>query len=1419
MEDLDPAAFREWFDGAQQPIGPESRHGTDARNAKPEVVVWTGNGPAIGWSGTYFGNSKTPGARHLQIGFTKPIEIGSVLARGGGSLSVLKPDASYPGALNDDSQWLPAQRLVEGKPSRAEASFEQYALWTLPPGTQTRALRFTHIARAADADYSGHLGGAWLLKERAANIAPFAVASTSGNNQKSALLNNERDESWGFWSNLDPNTPVPASAPVVSAQDPQFITLIWPEPVQINALAGLSSAFAAAEIQTYTGPADKHPREASESQWKTVASFEGIRPRYPQPLAANILPLGQTVTTRALRLRVTAPTPMGEAVGHLEGKTREGKLIWLAELMALSPQNDAPLRAVSMAAAPQTNPPIAVRFQLDKPGFVTLVIEDSDGRRVRNLVAETPFPAGENVAWWDGTDDLGRDVEAASHGVYKIPAQFVAPGQYRVRGLVRDAIVPRYEFAFYNAGQPAWETLDKTGGWLTNHTPPQAALFLDKNQSPTGAPLVYLGSYVSEGGSGLAWVDLNGKKVGGRGHVGGSWTAAPFLASDKGAAARPDVYAYVAAAWTSVKDDKKAEIRITGLGKDGDKDILRYEFDPRDVKNTEPELSGLAARDGLLYVSLPLQKQLLIADAKSGEIKSKTPLENARGLAFDAQGRLLVVAGNKVLRYRVQNGVLGESETIIAAGLQEPQQLAFDKEGRIYVSDWGNSHQVKMFDATGKLLRSFGKPGAPAAGKYDELHMNHPAGLALDENGRLWVAEKDHLPKRVSVWNADGSLWRAFYGPAKYGGGGMLDPRDPSLLLYADEGRGAMEFKLDWKAGTSRLQSVFYRPDADDLPLPSYAAAPEMAIYANNGRYFSNSYNSNPTNGPSINMIWKQTNGLARPVAAMGLPNNWDILKGEAFKATWPEGFDPNESMWARGGKNQALFVWTDENGDAQVQPAEVKIKAGRNGGITTMPDLSITVAYFEGQTLRFAPVGFTAQGAPRYDLDKGEVLLEDTTPPPSDGGGQALTDGKTTFAGLSSAEFHPFSLSGKSEHGVWSYPNLWPGLHPSHEAPVASQPGQLLGPTRLLGGLITPPRGEAGPLVATNSNLGSYYVFTADGLFVATIFKDFRQGQSWAIPNSTRDMDLSQLSQGPENFWPTWGQGPDGKIYIVDGGHSSILRLDGLDSIKRLPASTLAVSAADLQKAQTYLVDQEAARQKFEGGDTLQVALNAATPTVDGKLDDWTNAKWADIDRSGVAAFFNSTSKPYDISGALAIGGDRLFAAYRTGDANLLRNSGEVPTAPFKTGGALDLMIGTDSAADPKRTAPVAGDLRLLVTMANDKPLAVLYRAVAPGATEKVPFSSPWRTISFDEVKDVSDQIQLAGSEGNYEFSIPLSVLGLKPQTGQSLSGDIGVLRGNGFQTTARVYWNNKATGIVSDVPSEAQLTPHLWGKLELMG
>ncbi|MGA2253424.1 MAG: hypothetical protein ABSG53_02085 [Thermoguttaceae bacterium] len=1393
-DNLDSAAFVQWIDGVEKPM--PQRDG-------PRHVAWTTDAQPE-WDGVLFGDSKIPGPRHLRIGVKTPITVGSVLVRAGGQVSMLRPKAPYPGDLADESQWMPARCIVRSPAADPKTADEQYVLWVFPKAAQTRALRFTHTAGPADNRFAGWLGGAYVFSQRMANVAPGAMAASDVNGEAVARINDESNNgTWSAWDNGPEGGPRP-----VSPRYPVDILLAWPQPIAVRALGALWAGFAAAEVQTFEGPVDRPPREAAETDWRTVARWEGLENQYPRGLGVNWLDLGHTLTTRAIRLRITQATK--ESHPHLEGKTKGGRRVWLGELLALHPLGDTPLETSLPPQPPAAilHGPIPIRFTLDTPGYVTLVIESVDGRRVRNLVSETPFPAGLNTVWWDATDDLARDTDAARHGVYHIPTRLVAPGDYRVRGLYHAGIDLRYVFSIYNAGSPAWSTEDHTGGWLTNHTPPSSALFVPADKTPGGGPLVYLGSYVSEGGDGLAWVDQEGHKRGGVGWVGGAWIGAPYLARDAGPQAVDGVYVYAGSAWES-------ELRLTAVTRSGDKPVIKFAF--RGGKDASV-LSGLAINKGLLVCSLPKQNEMLLIDAKAGKFVATVSLRDPRGLAFDSQGRLLALAGKQLHRYRLPAAVdkrrLPAPEILVTSGLEDPQHVALDARGNLYVSDRGNSHQIKVFDPAGKPLRVIGTAGAPTAGPYDPLHMNNPNGLTIDDKGHLWVAETDFQPKRVSVWTLDGRLVRAFYGPSEYGGGGRLDPMDKSRFYFH-----GMEFQLDWRRGVDRLVQVFFRPGAGDLGLPNgfgVDGQPEMPLYRTTAsgvrRYFTNCYNSNPTNGASVAMLWLDRQGVAVPVAALGRANDWSLLKSDAFKPRLPAGVEVRNGSLS----TDLLFAWSDRNGDGQVQPEEVTFLKASSGGVTVMPDLSVVVSRVDSRAVRYVPQRYTAADVPIYDLAVAETLVEGAQAPTSSGGDQALVDPSGwTILTVAPNPFAPQSLGGAYRgQPRWSYPDLWPGLHASHESPPPDRPGELIGTTRLLGGFVTPRAGDAGPLWTVNGNQGNIYLFTADGLFVAELFHDIRRGRSWAMPMAQRGMRLNDLSLHDENFWPSITQTGDGEIYLVDGARTSLVRVEGLEQIHRLSETSLHIGPQDLKSAQEYLLQGELQRQRAQGRPTLRVPLRRIAPAVDGKLDDWANATWATVDKSGVAAFFDSNSKPYNITATVAVAGDRLYAAFRTGDAKLLENSGETPLAPFKSGGGLDLMIAADRHADDARQNAVQGDLRLLVTLVRGKPRGLIYRPVVPGTKEPVSFSSPWRTITIDRVDDVSDQLQFASADGNFELSVPLAVLGLKPESGQTIRADLGVLRGNGFQTLHRVYWGNKATGITSDVPSEAMLVPSLWGR-----
>ena len=108
-----------------------------------------------------------------------------------------------------------------------------------------------------------------------------------------------------------------------------------------------------------------------------------------------------------------------------------------------------------------------------------------------------------------------------------------------------------------------------------------------------------------------------------------------------------------------------------------------------------------------------------------------------------------------------------------------------------------------------------------------------------------------------------------------------------------------------------------------------------------------------------------------------------------------------------------------------------------------------------------------------------------------------------------------------------------------------------------------------------------------------------------------------------------------------------------------------------------------------------------------------------------------------------------------------------------------------------------------------------LLYRVNVRGTAVPAAFSSPWRTVHIDVVEDVMDQVTFASDHtGNFEISLPLAVLHWQPEPEDTVRADLGVLRGEDFQTTQRDYWSNKASVITAEVPSEAELTPELWGR-----
>ena len=913
----------------------------------------------------------------------------------------------------------------------------------------------------------------------------------------------------------------------------------------------------------------------------------------------------------------------------------------------------APQPKVLTTTARLTKSGIPIRFTLPKTSYVTLVIEDAAGKRVRNLVAETRFPAGENIVRWDGYDDGTRN-EAGD-----LVRRRVKPGRYALRGLTHDGIHLRYEFPLYSGGNPPWKTVDKSGGWMADHWAPTGALFLPAGTSPfgDGKPQLLLSSLVAEAGDPLILVDKTGQRIHGEHFFG--WGGGVSLARDMGREGRKDYFAYILGGW-----EESVTLTVLNQQKQG---ALVAEYKVENKMPREPGTIGLslAVYNNLAVVSLPIDNKLLFIDTKAGKVLGTTPMAAPRGVYFDAKGSLFAISAGQIKRFqprRSDAGVdLGAASTIVKSNLEQAHSLTGDAAGNLYVADWGKSHQVKVFDATGKLVRTIGKPGGLQVGLYDEQRMQRPQGLTIDDEGRLWVAEADHLPKRISVWKTSGQFVMAKYGPSRYGGGGTIDAQNPSRVFYADYG-GIMEFELDWKAGTSRLKAIVSRTDVQGFdPLPGENTLPEYPLHVGGRLYLVGMYQGGRGNTNTAIFLVDEKTHIGRPVAYVGTDRWWEyVAKREDIKALAP------------GGKNEQFMAWSDLNNDSKVQPNEFTYRAfsekvrhpdGDQRNIYGFRefffnrDLSLNGVW----SLHVPAPTIRPDGVPVYDLAKAKFLLPLGDPAPQ------VEDGIPLFPAPDG-----WLLTGESGYKngklLWSYPS-------QDGSPLPTQPGQMIDPTRILGPVITVPEGKAGAIYGMNGEKGNIYLMTSDGLFIQQLGGDMRVRPLMRLPKATRGMLVDGYSFEDEHFHPTLTLTKDGRLLLVAGKeHSSIFQVEGFDTVERRNFGSLNLTSSTLSALPA--TKTEKARKQIR--QTLAVKMVSKTPIVDGNLNDWpTNTAWAKIDESA--------------SAAVAISATHLHAAWKTNNAKLLTNAGGDARFLFKKGGALDIMLGTDDKADADRHNPAA--------------------------------------------------------------------------------------------------------------------------------
>lgn len=177
--------------------------------------------------------------------------------------------------------------------------------------------------------------------------------------------------------------------------------------------------------------------------------------------------------------------------------------------------------------------------------------------------------------------------------------------------------------------------------------------------------------------------------------------------------------------------------------------------------------------------------------------KAEGELDQPADLALDREGNLYIVdSGNDRVQKVTQEGKVLISWGSSGSGpgqFDHPLGIALGPDGSVYVTDARND-RVQKFDAAGRFLVEWGRNGS---GRGEFLG---PAGVAVDGAGLVYIADRGN--HRVQVFDAQGR-WIGNVGEEGTGKGQLVRPWG---VAVDDEGK---IFITD--TGNQRVQ-VFARP-------------------------------------------------------------------------------------------------------------------------------------------------------------------------------------------------------------------------------------------------------------------------------------------------------------------------------------------------------------------------------------------------------------------------------------------------------------------------------------------------------------------------------------------------------------------------------------------------------------------------------
>ncbi len=197
------------------------------------------------------------------------------------------------------------------------------------------------------------------------------------------------------------------------------------------------------------------------------------------------------------------------------------------------------------------------------------------------------------------------------------------------------------------------------------------------------------------------------------------------------------------------------------------------------------DVTGLCATPSRLFVSCPYDDTIRVLDAETMQLVASWPMERPGRMCMDSDARLWVIqkaapgSPSRVVCFSADGTLLPSQITFPSTIV--PYDLCIDSHlssahKRLLITDVGVAQQIRIYrnlDGQPTEDVAFGvREGiyASPAGRFRDRHFNHPVGVGVDGQGKIYVASSASSAREagggggstvLESYSADGELnWR-----------------------------------------------------------------------------------------------------------------------------------------------------------------------------------------------------------------------------------------------------------------------------------------------------------------------------------------------------------------------------------------------------------------------------------------------------------------------------------------------------------------------------------------------------------------------------------------------------------------------------------------------------------------------------------